>query len=482
MYQLFEAQAVQTPQAVAVQFSKAADTLTHLTYHELNAKANQLAHHLQALGVGPETLVGLCVERSLEMVVGLLGILKAGGAYIPLDPAYPKDRLAFMLADAQAPVLLTQKRLLVALPKHQAKVICLDSDWETIAQESTTNPTNQVTPGNLAYVMYTSGSTGQPKGVMIEHQSLVSYAQTAQIQYGLRPSDRILQFSSVSFDISVEEIFPCLACGATLVLRTEAMLASASAFLQKCREWAITVVSLPTAFWHELVTGLVSEGLTFPPSLRLVILGGERALPERVAAWQKYVGHQVRLVNTYGPTEATVVATLYEVPTLAPTDDNGREVPIGQAIRNTQVYLLDQRLQPTPIGTPGELYLGGVGLARGYLRQPELTAEKFIPNPFQDFGFSIADFGLETYAQSKNPKSKIQNLKSLRLYKTGDLARMLPDGNMEFVGRIDDQVKIRGFRIEPKEIETVLRQHPAVHESVVSPKKMPQLKNVSWLM
>jgi amino acid adenylation domain-containing protein len=437
IHELFEAQVERTPDAVAVIFED-----QQLTYQELNRRANQLAHHLQALGVGPETIVGICMERSPEMIVGLLGVLKAGGAYVPLDPAYPEERLAFMLADTQALVLLTQERLMTALLKHGVKLECLNTYWESIAQESEANPVSEATSDNLAYVIYTSGSTGRPKGVMIEHRSLVCYTETAKSQYALQPNDRILQFSSMSFDISVEEIYPCLTCGATLVLRTDSMLASVSVFLQKCQEWAITAVSLPTAFWHELVAGLVAERSKFPSFLRLIIIGGERALPERAVAWQKCVDQQVQLMNTYGPTEATVVATIYELPGATGADNVLQEVPIGRAIRNTQVYVLDQHLQPVPIGVPGELHIGGDGLARGYLHRPELTAEKFIPHPF-----------------SAEPAA--------RLYKTGDLVRCLPDGNLEFLGRIDDQVKIRGFRIELGEIETVLNQHPAVRESVV---------------
>ncbi|NJO00165.1 MAG: amino acid adenylation domain-containing protein, partial [Anaerolineales bacterium] len=457
IHQLFEAQAARTPEAIAVMSPVAAP----LTYGELNRRANQLAHHLQNLRVGPEMLVGLCVERSPEMLVGLLAVLKAGAAYIPLDPTYPPDRLAFMLADAQVNVLLTQASLKSSLPDSHAAVLCLDAGWEMIAQESADNPTSPVTPANLAYVMYTSGSTGQPKGVMIEHHALARYSETARLQYKLHATDRFLQFSSISFDISVEEIFSTLTCGATLVLRSEAMLASASIFLRFCHEWAISVVSLPTAFWHELVGGVVSEGLSLPPSLRVVILGGERALPEKVAAWRNHVGPHSRLFNTYGPTEATVVATLYEVPATV----SGGEIPIGQPIRHSEVYLLDQQLQPVPAGTPGELYLGGPNLARGYWRRPDLTAERFIPNPFineQRSGGAEEQGGIEDISPLL-PRSPAP----LRLYRTGDLARSLPDGNLEFVGRVDDQVKIRGFRIEPKEIEAALRRHPAVSESVV---------------
>jgi aspartate racemase len=436
IHQLFEAQVERTPVATAVVYEG-----SELTYEELNRRANQLAHHLRKRGVGPEVLVGIYVERSLEMIVGLLGILKAGGAYVPLDLVYPQERLAFMLEDTQVSVLLTQEQLAVRLPMHQAEVIYLDTDWETIAQESTGNPVAVAAPENLACILYTSGSTGKPKGVMIQHQSVVHYTETASVEFALEPSDRVLQFASISFDSSLEEIFPCLSRGATLVLRSEAMADSFSAFLQKCHDLALTVLDLPTGYWHELTTRLgPAERFAFSPSLRLVIIGGERALRERLSAWQQHVGQRVRLINTYGPTEATVVATMCELS--GTVEATSREVPIGRAIRNVQTHILDQHLQPVLVGVPGELYIGGAGLARGYLNRPELTAEKFIPHPF-----------------SAEPGA--------RLYKTGDLVRYLPDGTLEFLGRIDHQVKIRGFRVELEEIETVLSQHPAVQQVVV---------------
>lgn len=436
IHELFETQVAQTPNAIAVVFEE-----QQLTYQELNQQTNQLAHHLRKLGVGPEVLVGICVERSLEMVVGLLAILKAGGAYVPLDPAYPKERLAFMLADAQVPVLLTQHRQLEWLPQHGAKAVCLDTDWQVIAQESQEKPVNWATPVNLAYVIYTSGSTGKPKGVMIQHRSIVSFTKTVSIEYTLEPGDRVLQFASISFDAAAEEIFPCLARGATLVLRTQEMLTSVPVFLQACRALHLTVLDLPTAFWHQ-VSAELSKGLVLPESLRLVIIGGERALPQWLATWQEHVDRRVRLVNSYGPTEATVVATMCTLSGVRAVDTTGRVLPIGCAIDNVQTYVLNQDLQPVPVEVIGELYIGGVGVARGYLNQPELTAEKFIPNPF-----------------SEAPGT--------RLYKTGDLVRYRPDGNLEFLSRIDHQEKIRGFRVELKEIETVLGQHPAVWETVV---------------
>ncbi|MFN6486985.1 MULTISPECIES: amino acid adenylation domain-containing protein [unclassified Nostoc] len=438
IHELFEAQVERTPDAVAVVFEE-----QQLTYRELNAQANQLAHHLQALGVRPEVLVGICIERSPLMLVGLLGILKAGGAYLPLDPAYPEERLAFMLKDSQVALLLTHKPLVKSLFQHQVQVICLDSDWETIATESVEKPPSVVTPENLAYVIYTSGSTGKPKGVMIEHKSLVNYTQTTNVKYAFQPCDRILQFSSISWDTSAEDIYPCLSAGATLVLRTPSMLDSVSTFLQKCQDWSLTVVNLPTAYWHELTAHLaLTKASVFPKSLRLVIIGGEGVLQERLIIWHKYVSPNVRLVNTYGSTETTAVTTTYELSPSAQVDTASQEVAIGRPIHNVQAYVLNQYLQPLPIGVPGELHISGAGLARSYLNHSDLTSEKFIPNPFSHDSGS-------------------------RLYKTGDLVRYRLDGNIEFIGRIDHQVKIRGFRIELEEIEAILAQHPEVRESAV---------------
>jgi amino acid adenylation domain-containing protein len=434
IHQLFEEQVERAPDAVAVVFEG-----EQLTYRELNARANQLAHYLRSLGVGSEVLVGICVERSFEMIIGLLGVLKAGGAYVPIDPAYPGERIAYMLDDSQLPVLLTQQRLVDRLPKHEAQIVCLDTQWEAIAQCSEENTVCGVNADNLAYVIYTSGSTGKPKGVTIQHRSLVNYTTAVSIEYEIEKCDSVLQFASISFDASAEEIYPCLTSGAALVLRTYSMLDSVDIFLQKCRAWNLTVLSLPTAYWHELTAILSQETLVLPPSIRLIIIGGEKALPERLKTWQEYVGQRVRLVNTYGPTEGTVVATICE---LSATNPASRELPIGRPIGNVQTYILDQCQQPVPIGVPGELHIGGDGLARGYLNRPDLTAERFIRNPF-----------------SKEPGS--------RLYKTGDLVRYLSDGNIEYLGRIDNQVKIRGFRIELGEVEAAIVQHPTVRETVV---------------
>ncbi|NEU79910.1 non-ribosomal peptide synthetase [Nostoc sp. UIC 10630] len=430
VHDLFAARVELTPDAVAIQQEG-----QQLTYRELSDRANQLAHYLQSLGVKPESLVGICVERSPEMIIALLGILKAGGAYIPLDPAYPEERLADIFEDTQLSILLTQKRFKGKIPDYAGKTICLDTDWEIIAQHSTANPITNVQLHNLAYIIYTSGSTGKPKGVMIEQRSLINFVITATHEYGINAGDNILQFASICFDTSIEEILPCLLVGATLVLRTEQMLHSSDEFWRCCREWQLTVLDLPTAYWHQLVAELTPEDSRIPESIRIVIIGGEEVQLEKVKRWHSSVAHfwhPPQLLNSYGPTEATVITTLDR---LTP---EASSVSIGRPISNVQVYVLDQYLQPVPIGVPGELHIGGAGLARGYWQRTELTAEKFI-----------------------------QNAKLDRLYKTGDLARFRADGNLEYLGRVDDQVKIRGFRIELGEIETVLRQHPQVFQTVV---------------
>jgi amino acid adenylation domain-containing protein len=444
IHQLFEEQVERTPDAVAVMFEDVeTQYIASLTYQQLNYRANSLAHYLQTLGIKPDTLVGICVERSLDMIVGLLGILKAGGAYVPLDPEYPTSRLHFMLEDAQISVLLTQKHLVDKLPENQAQLVCLDTQWQAIDQLSQDNLNTDVQATNLAYVIYTSGSTGTPKGVMIEHQSLVNFTKAEVIQWGMNQSQRILQFSSFSFDVFAKDIYPCLSVGGTLVLRTEQMLNSWCALIEGIERWQITVLNIPAAYWHELVTEVAQTNKNLPPSLRLITIGGERLLPEKIKLWYEYIQlsnleTSPKLVNGYGPTETTIQASC--CPLSAQMFHSAlSSVPIGRPTSNTQIYILDSYLQPVPIGVPGELHIGGVGLARGYLNRPELTQERFINNPFG----------------------------SGRLYKTGDLAHYLPDGNIEYIGRIDNQVKIRGFRMELGEIETVLSQHQAVQASCV---------------
>ncbi|MEH1853289.1 MAG: amino acid adenylation domain-containing protein [Nostoc sp.] len=422
IHQLFEAQVEKTPDAIAVVFED-----QQISYRELNQQANQLAHYLQSLGVGPEVLVGLCVERSLEMVVGVLGILKAGGAYVPLDYAYPQERLAFMLQDAQVSVLLTQEKLKSGLPNHQAEIVCLDSNWQS-RDYGLDNPTHNVTSNNLAYVIYTSGSTGQPKGVQIQHQSAVNLLNAIAKEPGLTAEDTLLSVTSLSFDIAVSEIFLPLSVGAKLVLVSREVAADGTKLLKTLTASGATFMQPTPVTWRLLL----AAGWQGSPQLKMISTG--EALPRDLA--NQLLPKGACLWNLYGPTETTIWSTGYKVTTANKTID------IGCPLANTQTYILDSHLQPVPIGISGELYIGGEGLARGYLNRPELTAERFISNPF-----------------SSNPKS--------RLYKTGDLARYLPDGHIEYLGRIDYQVKLRGFRIELGEIETALLQHSEVKEAVV---------------
>ncbi len=432
LHHLVEAQAARTPNATAVQGSK-----HNFTYAELNGRANQLARYLQRLGIGPESRVGVLMERTPEMVVALLGILKAGGAYLPLDPAYPAERLAYILQDAAASILITDEEL--PLPVAGLPLLNLNREWLAIAQEVESNLATAVSPTNLAYLIYTSGSTGLPKGVMIPHQAVVNFAQVFSQQMGLTSADKLLQFASLSFDVAVEEIFCTLISGATLVLREKEMLNSVAHFLRRSETLGLTILDLPTAYWHEMATALSPESLTLPASVRLVIIGGERALPEQFRLWQEAVGQQVQLLNAYGPTETTIAATASDLTTHQP---DGLELSIGRPHGNLQTYILDEYGQPTPVGIPGELHIGGIGVGRGYWQRPRLTAVHFIPDPF-----------------SAEPGA--------RLYRTGDLARYRPDGQIEYLGRRDHQVKIRGFRVELGEIEAALITHPGVVDTAV---------------
>ncbi len=420
IYELFEAQVERTPDAIAV---VSADH--QLTYAHLNRRTNQLAHHLRKLGVKPEVPVGICAERSLEMVVGILGILKAGGAYVPLDPAYPQQRLAFMLRDTRSPVLLTQAWLMKELPKHKAHVVCLGRDWEIIAGESSHNPSGESLANNLAYVIYTSGSTGVPKGVAIEHRSAIALLHWARQVFTQKELTRVLAATSMCFDLSIFELFAPLSWGGQVVLAENV---SHLPTLYAAED--ITLINTVPSAMAELMR---ADGV--PASTHTVNLAGEPLQNNLVQ--QVYEQSNVqRVFNLYGPSEDTTYTTAVLVNRGA-TDS----LPIGRPIANTQVYLLDQHLQPVPLGVTGELHISGAGLARGYLNRPDLTAEKFIPHPFSD-----------------RPGE--------RLYRTGDVARYLPDGNIEFLGRTDYQVKIRGFRIELGEVEAVLAQHPGIQQAV----------------
>ncbi|MDQ3257079.1 MAG: amino acid adenylation domain-containing protein, partial [Acidobacteriota bacterium] len=386
------------------------------------------------LGVGPDVLVGLCCERSIEMLVGIYGILKSGGAYVPLDPSYPKERLAFMLDDTRARVLLTQQRLVEKLPRHGAQVLCLDTELQGFDGESRENPINEAGAENLAYVIYTSGSTGQPKGVPIAHGNLL-HSTRARLSYYREPVARYLLLSSFAFDSSVAGIFWTLCQGGTLVVPQEGIERDPREVIALVEESRVShMLSLPSLYRLMLAEAKSQQ----PTPLRTVVVAGE-ACPVDLIAQHRQTLPETELFNEYGPTEGTVWSTVYDCRAVEP----GRQVPIGRPIANTRVYLLDRHLNPVPVGVPGELHVGGAGVARrGYLNQPELTAARFIPDPFS------------TEAGA-------------RLYKTGDIARYLSDGNIEFLGRSDEQVKIRGYRIELGEIESVLRRHEAVGEAVV---------------
>lgn len=454
LHQLFEAQVERTPQTIAVVFDphpqdafsgNGGSREEYLTYRELNRRANQLAHYLRRLGVGPETFVGICVERSLEMVVGLLGILKAGGAYVPLDPAYPKERLAFMVEDAQSPVLLTQQALVEGLPKYGGRVVCLDTAWGTIASESDENPRGEVTPDSLAYVIYTSGSTGRPKGVMIPHCAICNHMLWMQRTFPLTETDAVLQKTPFSFDASVWEFYAPLLAGARLIMARPDGHKDVDYLIKVVVEQQVTTLQLVPSLLRLL---LQEQAFETCDCLKRVFCGGEALSADLIERF--YARLPANLYNLYGPTEATIDATFWA----CELEGNQQIVPIGRPIANMQAYILDPHLHPAPVGVPGELYLGGVDLARGYLNRPDLTAEKFIPDPFNLEAAPL---------QVRTGSSQVGD----RLYKTGDLARYLPDGNIEFLGRIDHQVKVRGFRIELGEIETILREHPAVRETVV---------------
>lgn len=442
LHQIIEHQVMQTPDAPAVIFEE-----KQLTYKELDQRANQLANYLRKLDVRPETLVGICMERSLEMVVGLLGVLKAGGAYVPLDPTYPPDRIVFMMNDANLPLLLTQRKLLNILPEFRGTMVCLDSDWEILDKESHRAEDSGVTKENLAYMIYTSGSTGKPKGVMNTHQGIVNRLLWMQEEYQLNRDDRILQKTPFSFDVSVWEFFWPLVAGACLVVARPEGHKDTSYLASIIKKEKITTIHFVPSM---LQAFLEEKEIEDCETLKRVICSGEALAYSTQERFFERL--QAKLHNLYGPTEAAVDVTYWA----CQKGSTLRFVPIGRPIENTQIYILDKYLNPVPVGVPGEMHIGGIQLARGYYKRPELTNEKFIPNPF-----------------SKE--------KGTRLYKTGDLARYLPDGNIEFLGRIDFQVKLRGFRIELGEIEAVLEEYPGVQKAAVMAREfehMPEHKQL----
>jgi amino acid adenylation domain-containing protein len=453
VHQIFEQQVARTPNAIAVQFED-----QNLTYDQLNRRANQLAHHLRSLGIEPDQKVGIYVERSLDMMVGLYAIHKAGAAYVPLDPAYPADRIAFMLEDSQVAALVTQENLLAQLPQTNAPIICITRDWPTISQETDSNPVNNTRPDNLCYMIYTSGSTGKPKGVMIEHRNVVNFFTGMDATIPHDPPGVWLAVTSTSFDISVLELFWTLMRGFTVVLYPDNQAQKLASGQSTTEDYSIPALISRHQVTHFQCTPSRADMLLMAPEsaaalalLDIMIVGGE-ALSVTLA---NRLNERVRklLINGYGPTETTIYSSAFHVHKVE------QFVPIGRPIANTHLYILDSHMQPQPIGVPGELYIGGAGVVRGYWNRPELTTERFITDPF-----------------SQQPGA--------RMYKTGDLARYLADGNVDFLGRNDFQVKIRGHRIELGELETLLDQHPAVQKSVVIAREdVPGDKNlVAYLM
>jgi len=429
LHQMFEAQTRRTPDAIAL----VADGGRSYSYATINERADRLAAYLRWRGIETESKVGLCMERSLEMAVGLLGVLKAGAAYVPMDPSYPAERLDFMIQDSGAKLLLTQGCNRSVSPGREVPVFALDDEWPAVAAAPVIDEPARVAPDNLAYLLYTSGTTGRPKGTAISHRSLVNHSAAMVTHYGIVPEDRVLQFASISFDVAAEECFPSWAAGAAVVLRPNEPVTAFSDLHQFVQAHGLTLLNLPTPYWADWTEVMEQSGSTLPPSVRLVVVGSEKAAPDSLVRWQQLIGDRVVWCNSYGPTEATITASYY-VPGRDRSWASLSAVPIGRPIANAQLYVLDSCMQPVPSGIAGELYIGGVGLARGYHGQPELTADRFVPHAFSD-----------------KPGE--------RLYRTGDRVRRRRDGTLEFLGRSDDQVKIRGFRVEPAEIEQRARQH-----------------------
>jgi len=433
LHKQFEAQVERTPQALAVQQAD-----HRLSYAELNSQANQLAHYLLELGVQPDDRIVLCLERSPELIIAIMAVLKAGGCYVPLDPAYPEARLASIVQESQPVIVLCAETLkpLFQQIAPTLPIVSLRADAMLWQHQAETNPqanASGLSTANLAYVIYTSGSTGQPKGVMIEHDSLSNGIHALKTHYSYSDQDRVLQFASITFDVAAEEIFSTLLSGASLILRSDAWLTDAQQFWSLCAEQQISIVNIPTLFWQQLV----QEHAAIPQTVRHIIIGGDAVTASALAAWQQHQGYKPTLSNAYGPTETTINATIQTIDA-----QQTSALSIGQPIANTRIYILDTHGQPVPVGVAGEIYIAGAGVARGYLGQPELTAAKFSADPFI-------------------------NTPNARMYRSGDLGRWLNDGSIEFLGRNDFQVKIRGFRIELGEIETRLSSHPAIREAVV---------------
>ncbi|MBX7223432.1 MAG: amino acid adenylation domain-containing protein, partial [Blastocatellia bacterium] len=498
LIEVFEEHAHTRPAAIAVLCGERV-----LTYQELNEQAEQLAVELRKKGVGPEVLVGICLNRSWLIPVALLGIFKAGGAYLPLDPGYPAERLGFMLEDAAPKVILTQTALRKLLPLTKAEILDLNvflspqssvlspearsqssvlspearSQSSALSPEASPQP-SVLSPQSSAYVIYTSGSTGKPKGVVIEQRNLLHFCVAVQQVLNLTAADRTYNFATLNFDTAVEEIFPAWYCGASVVFRETDDVPSGREYMAELDRMGVTVVSLLTPYWNELVRELSEGTLTLPPRLRLVFVGGEKATVTNSATWQKLAGKQAPWINGYGPTETTVTAIAFAPPAWSPKQETWLELPIGKPLPNVQVLVLDPHGQPVPPGVPGELFIGGGGVARGYLNRPELTGEKFKSRESRESRESGESRESKPQVKTQNPGQNTpsygldspdspDSLDSLRWYRTGDLVRWNREGNLEFLGRVDTQVKVRGFRIELGEIEAALLAHPEISKAVV---------------
>ncbi|MGB3207092.1 MAG: amino acid adenylation domain-containing protein, partial [Crinalium sp.] len=440
VHQLFEEQANRRPEHIAVIYKQ-----QRLTYAELNSRANQLAQYLKIRGVDAETLVAICVERSLDLAVGILGIIKSGAAYLPLDPNYPKDRLTFMLADAQVPILVTQSHLAPEINYQQAQVICLDTDWQHISEQHQENYNNKLTADNLAYVIYTSGSTGKPKGVMLTHANLYHYVTALQVELKVQTDDIYLYIASMAFSSSRRQLLLPLTQGATVLIATEEERKDPFILSNLVKEQGVTVMDAVPSFWRTYTNVLLSLNLELRTNLlnnklRLIISASEPLLSDIPKTWMCEFNHPAHHVHMFGQTETSGIVCLYHISKeYIEKEEKINVIPIGKPIANTQIYILDSEGQPVEVDKSGEIYIAGAGVGRGYLNQPELTAEKFI-----------------------------KNNAGICLYKTGDWGKYLPDGSISYLSRQDYLIKIRGFRVELSEIEAVLITHPSVKECVVN--------------
>ena len=458
LHSLFEKQAEENPKSIAIEYpvidNSGNITNNKFSYSEINRKANALANYLVKNNVEKNDIVAFSLTRSPNMIITLLGILKSGAAYLPIDPNYPESRKKYMLEDSGTKILLTEKSLKNNFSTFNGKIFDVEDVLKNSKEEDKINPNVNVTHKDLAYIIYTSGSTGKPKGVMITHKSVVNYIMRTSEEYGFRKEDRVLQFSSISFDAAAEEIYHTLYKGATLVLRPEEIISSPKMFLDFSIKLDISIWDMPTAYWHQLSQEILDEERELPERLHSLLIGGERVEPKRVLRWLNKFGDKVKFFNTYGPTETTIVSLFYKITTKDKKQLEYREVPIGKPVNGLTALLLDEALNPLPKGFPGELCIGGNGLAKGYLNKHEITAKSFFKNPY------VKNGGI--------------------LYHTGDKVRLLKDNNFEYLGRIDDQVKVRGFRIELKEINNLLSHYDAIKEAVVLTKKDSNNQNVLY--